>query len=145
LVAVPLLRGQLGWPTLLYAVLSLTAVRMLPVALSLVGTHLGHRTVLFVGWFGPRGLASVIFALLAVEQLGPGAAPAVTVIVVTVLLSVLAHGLTAGPLAVRYGARAAQLDASHAREPAPAGRPAESSAVGGERNDPSTGQGKGAP
>ncbi|MEV4637571.1 cation:proton antiporter [Actinoplanes sp. NPDC049548] len=102
-VAVPLLYGHLDWWMVLYATLSLTVVRMVPVALSLIGTRLGSRTVLFVGWFGPRGLASVVFALLAVEQLGAGAAAAVRVIVLTVLLSVVAHGATAGPLARWYG------------------------------------------
>ena len=59
--------------------------------------------MLFVGWFGPRGLASLVFALLALEELGPGADEAVAVIAVTVLLSVVAHGLSASPLANRYG------------------------------------------
>jgi len=62
--------------------------------------------VLFIGWFGPRGLASVVFGLLALEDLtGPAARPALTVIAFTVLLSVLAHGLSADPLASRYGPR----------------------------------------
>jgi NhaP-type Na+/H+ or K+/H+ antiporter len=119
--AVPLLAGHLDWRIVLYALLSLTVVRMVPVALSLVGAGFGARTVLFLGWFGPRGLASVVFALLAVEELGAGAEPAVAVIVLTVLLSVLAHGLTAGPLAVRYGQRET-TDAADAQEPAPAAR-----------------------
>jgi sodium/hydrogen antiporter len=104
LVAVPLVVETLGWQLLLYAVLSLTAVRMLPVALMLVGSGLKRRATLFMGWFGPRGLASVVFALLAVEELGVEAESAVAVIATTVLLSVLAHGITAGPLATRYGA-----------------------------------------
>jgi NhaP-type Na+/H+ or K+/H+ antiporter len=63
-----------------------------------------------VGWFGPRGLASVVFGLLALEDLaGSAARPATTVIAFTVLLSVLAHGLTAGPLATRYGERLTRL------------------------------------
>ena len=67
-------------------------------------THRGSSR--FVGWFGPRGLASVVFGLLALEALaGPVAKPAVTVIAFTVLLSVLAHGLSADPLAKRYGPR----------------------------------------
>ena len=65
---------------------------------------LSRRTVLFVGWFGPRGLASLVFALLALEALGPVADEAVAIVTVTVLLSVLAHGLSAAPLAARYGA-----------------------------------------
>jgi NhaP-type Na+/H+ or K+/H+ antiporter len=136
-VALPVLGGHLdGW-IVLYAVLSLTAVRMIPVALSLIGTQLGRRTVLFIGWFGPRGLASVIFALLAVEELGPRADPAVAVIVLTVLLSVLAHGLTAGPLAVRYGARASG-DGSPAAEPAAAARLASRRTGGGDPAVPTT-------
>lgn len=121
LVAVPLLAHHVDWRILVYAVLSLTAIRMVPVALSLIGTHLGLRTVAFIGWFGPRGLASVVFALLAVEELGDGAGIAVAVIVVTVLLSVLAHGLTAAPLAARYGAHEPP-DGPATHEPAPTAR-----------------------
>ena len=102
---VPALRA-LNWQTLLYAVLSLTVLRMAPVALALIGAGLGRAAVAFVGWFGPRGLASVVFALLTLEELGEkGAGPAVEVIAVTVLLSVVLHGATAEPLARRYGPR----------------------------------------
>lgn len=107
-IAVPLLVERLDWTLLLYAALSLTAVRMVPVALSLVGSRLAGRTVLFVGWFGPRGLASLVFALLALEEIGAGADDAVAVIAGTVLVSALAHGLTAAPLAARYGRGASQ-------------------------------------
>jgi NhaP-type Na+/H+ or K+/H+ antiporter len=97
---------DLTWQTVLYAVLSLTVIRMLPVAVALAAARLGRPAVLFIGWFGPRGLASVVFALLALEDLAePAARPAITVIAVTVLLSVLAHGLSADPLASRYGPR----------------------------------------
>jgi NhaP-type Na+/H+ or K+/H+ antiporter len=97
---------DLTWQTVLYAVLSLTVIRILPVAVALAGARLGRPAVLFIGWFGPRGLASVVFALLALEDLAePAARPAITVIAVTVLLSVLAHGLSADPLASRYGPR----------------------------------------
>ena len=108
-VAVPIVADRFGWQLLVYAVLSLTVVRMLPVALMLLGSGLGRRAALFMGWFGPRGLASVVFALLAVEELDARADTAVAVIVTTVLLSVLAHGVTAGPLATRYGASLAEL------------------------------------
>ncbi len=77
---------------------------MLPVVLMLFGSGLKRRAALFMGWFGPRGLASVVFALLAVEELGVQAESAVAVISTTVLLSVVAHGITAGPLATKYGA-----------------------------------------
>jgi NhaP-type Na+/H+ or K+/H+ antiporter len=91
------------WPMVLYAILSLTVVRMVPVAVALVGARLGWATVALVAWFGPRGLASVVFALLALEELGgPAAGRAVAVIAITVVLSVVAHGATAEPLAVRY-------------------------------------------
>ncbi|WP_322919156.1 cation:proton antiporter domain-containing protein [Nocardioides renjunii] len=87
-----------------YAVLSLTAVRMVPVAVATLGAGLDRSTVLFIGWFGPRGLASVVFALLAVEELGESAVTgeAVAVIALTVTLSVVLHGVSAGPLGARY-------------------------------------------
>ena len=97
---------------LLYAVLSLTVIRILPVALALLGTRQNRSTVLFVGWFGPRGLASVVFALLAVEQLGESAivGEAVSAVTFTVLLSVILHGASAGPLGRLY-ARGNRADA----------------------------------
>jgi NhaP-type Na+/H+ or K+/H+ antiporter len=106
IAVVPAFEG-LTWQRVLYAALSLTVIRMVPVALALAGRRLGRAAVAFVGWFGPRGLASVVFALLALEDLGQPAEPAVSVIAFTVLLSVVAHGLTANPLAQRYGPRLA--------------------------------------
>ena len=90
--------------TLAYALLSLTVIRMVPVALALTGTGIDRPTVLFVGWFGPRGLASVVFALLAVEELGEASSmgPAIAVVALTVLVSVVLHGISAGPLGGRY-------------------------------------------
>ena len=114
-IAVPIALDHLDTTTVLYAVLSLTVVRMVPVALASIGAGLDRTTVLFIGWFGPRGLASLVFALLALEELGSGADQAVAVIAVTVLLSVLAHGATARPLAASYGRGAA------ARGPEPGG------------------------
>jgi NhaP-type Na+/H+ or K+/H+ antiporter len=89
---------------LAYALLSLTVIRMIPVALALVGSGLDRPTVLFVGWFGPRGLASVVFALLAIEELGESSlvGQAVAVVALTVVLSVVLHGVSAGPLGSRY-------------------------------------------
>jgi sodium/hydrogen antiporter len=77
---------------------------MLPVAISFIGTKLGRDTVLFIGWFGPRGLASMVLALLALEELKvfPGDTTFITVVFLTVLLSVFAHGLTASPLSNLY-------------------------------------------
>ena len=89
----------------LYALGSLTVVRMLPVALALLGSGQGRTTAAFIGWFGPRGLASVVFALLAVEELGsadPRVETAVNTIAVTIVFSIVAHGVTARPLATRY-------------------------------------------
>jgi NhaP-type Na+/H+ or K+/H+ antiporter len=103
----PIMLERVSGSMLLYAVLSLTLVRMVPVAVAAVGSGLDRDTVLFVGWFGPRGLASLVFALLALEELGADAEAAVSVIGLTVLLSVLAHGVSAGPLARRYGEAAA--------------------------------------
>jgi NhaP-type Na+/H+ or K+/H+ antiporter len=92
------------WPDYLFALLALTVVRMVPVALSLVGSGLDRFTVGFVGWFGARGLASVVFGLIAYDALEPSAASRVlSVVTVTVTLSVVAHGLSASPLASRYG------------------------------------------
>lgn len=101
---VPIAVHNFDLALLAYAVLSLTVVRIVPVALALLGAGLDRSTVLFVGWFGPRGLASVVFALLAVEELGeaPVVEHAVAVIALTVLLSVVLHGVTAGPFGSRY-------------------------------------------
>ena len=106
---VPGLEGA-GWRALLFAVLALSIVRMAPVALSLVGSGLDRVTVSFLGWFGPRGLASVVFGLIAADSLAPEDAKVVLgAVVVTVALSVLAHGASAAPLAGRYGAYAKAL------------------------------------
>jgi NhaP-type Na+/H+ or K+/H+ antiporter len=114
-VVLPVAFGHLTWQAVLYALLSLTAVRMVPVAVSLIRSDLDRNTVLFVGWFGPRGLASIIFGLLAVEELHPPASTAIVpVVALTVLLSVLAHGLTSAPLARRYGRASATTGAGPA-------------------------------
>jgi NhaP-type Na+/H+ or K+/H+ antiporter len=98
------------WQDALYAVVALTVVRMLPVAVALGGAGLSPSTVFFVGWFGPRGLASVVFGLIAFDELGGGDGRHVlTAVTVTVLLSVLAHGITARPWGRRYGNRTSSL------------------------------------
>jgi sodium/hydrogen antiporter len=98
--------GNVTWAIAGYAVLSLTAVRMIPVAVALLGTRARPQTVGFLGWFGPRGLASIVFAILIVEDEGrlPHEPLVNVTIFITVGLSVLAHGLTAAPLARRYAA-----------------------------------------
>jgi sodium/hydrogen antiporter len=97
----------LSWEVALYALLSLTLIRMLPVALSLYGTHLRGISVLFAGWFGPRGLASIVLGLIVVEEapLLPGRDEIEAVVALTVLLSVLLHGITAAPLSAAYARR----------------------------------------
>ena len=88
---------------LVYAALSLTVVRVVPVALALVRAGLDRPTVLFLGWFGPGGLASVVFALLAVEELGETqpVGRAVGAVALTVVLSVVLHGISPGRSAGR--------------------------------------------
>ena len=96
--------GELTWQLALYAVLSLTLVRLVPVAIGMLGSHARVPTIGFLGWFGPRGLASIVFALIVVEESAlPHEHLIVLAIYVTVGLSVFAHGLTASPLATRYG------------------------------------------
>jgi sodium/hydrogen antiporter len=87
-----------------YAVMSLTIIRMLPVALSLIGSKLDWVSVSFIGWFGPRGIASVLYLLMVVGKLGTQKLEYLLgIIVLTVTLSVLAHGVTAVPLSGAYG------------------------------------------
>ena len=101
---VPIAVDNFDVPLLAYAVLSLTVMRIVPVAASLVGKGLDRRTVLFLGWFGPRGLASVMFALLAIEELGTTGSvqTAIAAVALTVLMSVVLHGVSAGPLGGWY-------------------------------------------
>jgi len=106
---------------ILYAILSLTVIRMLPVAISLIGSRFNWRTILFIGWFGPRGLASIVFLVIGIEELhaaGVDGGPFASTVVWTVLLSVIAHGLSAQPLAVLFGkaVRALPADAEELGE-----------------------------
>ncbi len=95
------------WEDYVFAVLALTLIRMLPVALASYRSGLNRVAVLFVGWFGPRGLASVVFGLIAYDALAaPDAARVLSVVTITVTFSVIAHGLSASPLVARYGTRA---------------------------------------
>jgi NhaP-type Na+/H+ or K+/H+ antiporter len=95
--------GEVTWSVALYAVLSLTVVRLLPVTIAMIGTGARRPTVAFLGWFGPRGLASIVFAVLMLEEGGlPHDDLILVTIYLTIGLSVLAHGLTAAPLANRY-------------------------------------------
>jgi NhaP-type Na+/H+ or K+/H+ antiporter len=86
-----------------FAVIALTVVRMVPVAISLIGTGLQRPTVFYIGWFGPRGLASLVFAGTAVVESDAAAAPFILAVVsVTVAMSVIAHGASAVPLSGIY-------------------------------------------
>ena len=112
---VPML-DDLSGEVFLYAVLSLTVVRMVPVALAFLGTGARRPTVAFVGWFGPRGLASIVFAVILVEDADlVHESLLLNTIFLTVGLSVLLHGLSATPLAGRY----ADWFAAHPRDAAP--------------------------
>lgn len=95
----------LSWPVLLYALLSLTIIRMLPVFLSLSGIKMRVDEKLFMGWFGPRGLASIVFAVIVLNANLPGGETISTAVVVTIILSVIAHGLSANPLVAALGKR----------------------------------------
>ena len=94
-----------------YAVLSLTVVRMAPVALAMIGTHLRRDTVALMGWFGPRGLASVVLGLIYLEQLEEFSAnhAILFTVIATVTLSILAHGVSAAPATKWYAQKVANL------------------------------------
>lgn len=106
ITAVPVIWRGVGWGELVFALLALTVLRMLPVAIGLLGSGFRLPTVLFIGWFGPRGLASIVFALIALEslELNPALSSVLVTISLTVVFSVVAHGVSAEPLAKRYGA-----------------------------------------
>ena len=119
---------HVSWQIALYAVLSLTLVRLLPVAIAMIGSDAKRQTVGFLGWFGPRGLASIVFAVIAVQEAHlTGAETILLTAYLTIGMSVLAHGVTAAPLARRY----ARWYETHSRErraamesvPAPHHRP----------------------
>ena len=94
---------EVTWEIVAYALLSLTLVRMAPVALAMLGTGARMPTVAFVGWFGPRGLASIVFGAMMLEEGGlPNERTLLIAIVVAVAISVYAHGVSAGPLTERY-------------------------------------------
>ena len=107
----------------IYAIPSLTVIRMVPVALALIGTRLRPATVVFMGWFGPRGLASVVFTLLAWEDIehADGGGMLLQTATWTILLSVVLHGISASPLVARYGSYVASL--GDVPEKAPASEP----------------------
>jgi len=97
--------GALTWQVVLYAALSLTVVRMLPVFLTLAGMGLRSDEKLFMGWFGPRGLASIVFAVIVLNEQLAGAQTIAMTVACTIGLSILAHGLSANPLVAALGTR----------------------------------------
>jgi NhaP-type Na+/H+ or K+/H+ antiporter len=88
-----------------FGVVSLTVVRIVPVAIALLGTGMQPRSVSYIGWFGPRGLASLVFAGTVVVETGPGMAPFIIAAVSTVVaMSIVLHGMTAVPWSRTYSA-----------------------------------------
>jgi len=106
--------GQFSTVHIVYAVLSLTAVRMVPVAIALIGSRLSPATILFMGWFGPRGLASIVLGLVYLEEEAhlPGEATIKLAVMATVMLSIFAHGFSALPGIDLYARSVAGLDSS---------------------------------
>ncbi len=100
--------GYFEWRILLYAVLSLTVIRMLPVFLSLTGSGLNTEGKLFVGWFGPRGLASIVFAVIVLDADLPNGGKMSMIVAATIILSIIGHGITANPWARGFGRRSGQ-------------------------------------
>ncbi|WP_339909189.1 cation:proton antiporter [Symmachiella dynata] len=104
-VVLGFLLSRFDWQVWVYAILSLTVVRMLPVFVCLIGKGLRSDTLLFMGWFGPRGLASIVFVVMVIGEQLPGNDRIVAAVTWTITLSVILHGLSANPLATAYGAR----------------------------------------
>jgi NhaP-type Na+/H+ or K+/H+ antiporter len=105
--------GEFYLAPVLYAILSLTLVRMLPVAFSMIGTRLRVASVLFMGWFGPRGLGSIVLGLVAAQEVQTAESSLLRLgMIATVLLSIFAHGLSARPGIGLYARQIASLDAN---------------------------------
>jgi len=121
-----------------FALLALTVMRMVPVVISLIGTRLGRPTIAFIGWFGPRGLASIVFTVLIVDQALPGVPIITTIVATTVTLSIVAHGVTSAWGVRRYGSWFA---AALARDPSIA-EAAEGVEMGGRRRIALAGSGR---
>jgi NhaP-type Na+/H+ or K+/H+ antiporter len=113
-VMLPPALDNLSWAIALYAILSLTLVRMLPVAISMIGARVRPITSLFLGWFGPRGVASILYIFTVLDAEGiPGVDLIYDVAMITVLFSIYVHGVTAAPGATWYGRRMAEIDEEH--------------------------------
>ena len=98
----PLALAALTWQIVTYAVLSLVVIRVVAVAIAMLGSNARWRTVAFMGWFGPRGLATVVFTILLIDAAVPSGTTIASAAIVGVTLSVFAHGFTAPPLVARY-------------------------------------------
>jgi NhaP-type Na+/H+ or K+/H+ antiporter len=96
---------NITWQVVVYAILSLTVVRMLPVMLCLIGKQGQLDTKLFLGWFGPRGLASIVFIVMVAAKNLPEQEVLITTVTWTIVLSIVLHGISANPLAKIYGTR----------------------------------------
>ena len=119
-VMIPMAMPAFEATYLVYALLSLTLIRMLPVFVALLGTGIKPGTSLFLGWFGPRGLASVLFALLILERTDVAHKEVIfTAIIVTVISSIVLHGLSAGPLSRIYAASTRAMGESEENKPVP--------------------------
>ena len=94
-----------SWTILLYSVLSLTVIRIVPVVLCLAGSGIDFEGKLFIGWFGPRGLASIVFAVMVMNSGLPDSHSLAMTVVCTIVLSIFFHGITANPWASAYGGR----------------------------------------
>ena len=101
-LAVGMMLPHVTWQIVAYAALSLTLIRMVPVAIAMLGTGAQLPTVAFIGWFGPRDLASIVFALIALEKGIPDRQTLLTTVMLIILLSVFLHGLSSVPLVAAY-------------------------------------------
>jgi len=97
--------NAISWQVVVYSLLSLTVIRMLPVFLVLAGMNLRTDEKLFIGWFGPRGLASIVFGVIVLHSHLPGGGTMTMTVVCTILLSIILHGVSANPLVAALGAR----------------------------------------
>jgi NhaP-type Na+/H+ or K+/H+ antiporter len=97
--------GHFDWIILLYAILSLTLIRMLPVFFTLAGLKVSTEGKLFMGWFGPRGLASIVFAVIVLNAKLPNSGTIAMIVVCTIILSIITHGVSANLWVRRYGER----------------------------------------
>lgn len=137
LVLVPEALANLTWPIFGLIMLSLFVVRPLAIWLSLIGTDANISTKLFLGWFGPRGLATALFALLILPQIGSEYAETIlTIAINAVWISAILHGVSATPLSRLYGKAVSQLNSIPEHDPIPTPFEAERSAIANQTGEP---------